>query len=184
MRQSQRSAGFSLIEVLVSLIIIAVGLLGIAKIQALAYSSTGTASLRSLAAIEASSLASAMRANRSYWTTAPPALLITVTGATVTASDPTLPGAFNCNSNNGGGTCLPNQLAGYDLRTWATALNTTLPSVTGQVSCPSPIPVTNPVGCTIQISWFERSTGINAQSQTNSGAASMAAPQYTLYVEP
>jgi prepilin-type N-terminal cleavage/methylation domain-containing protein len=59
--------GFSLIEVLVALIVVSVGLLGIAKMQAVAYSSTGVASKRSLAAIEAASLASSMHANRAYW---------------------------------------------------------------------------------------------------------------------
>src|SRR5579862_6704677 len=95
-----RSRGFSLIEVLVALIIIGVGMLGIAKIQALAYASTGTAAARSIAAIEASSLAAAMRANRDYWTTAGVAATqtITTTAANVVSStDGALlaPGACN-----------------------------------------------------------------------------------------
>ena len=67
--QSRAWRGFTLVEVLVALIIIGVGMLGIAKIQALAYASTGTAALRALAALEASSLAASMRANRGYWST-------------------------------------------------------------------------------------------------------------------
>jgi len=94
--------GFSLIEVLVALVIIGVGMLGIAKIQALAYSSTATASLRSLAAIEASSLAAAMRANQNYWTTAAAATAqtISIVGGAVTAStDGTLVGtAGSCSA--------------------------------------------------------------------------------------
>ena len=43
-----REGGFSLIEVMVALIIVSVGLLGIAKMQALAYASTGIAGKRSL----------------------------------------------------------------------------------------------------------------------------------------
>jgi type IV pilus assembly protein PilV len=175
--------GFSLIEVLISLIIIGIGLLGIAKIQALAYASTGTASLRSLAAIEASSLASAMRANRGYWTVAPTPLTITITGATVAASDATLLGANNCTLGVGATPCAFSVLAGYDLRTWATALNAALPGVNGTVSCPTPVTVGNPIGCTIQINWIERTTGINAQSNTT-GTSTMALPTYTLYVEP
>ena len=70
MRSSQTrfgARGFSLIEVLVALVVVSIGLLGIAKMQAIAYSSTGVASKRSLAAIEAASLASSMHANRAYW---------------------------------------------------------------------------------------------------------------------
>ena len=48
---AKHERGFSLIEVLVALIIIGVGMLGIAKIQALSYASTGTAAQRSIAAI-------------------------------------------------------------------------------------------------------------------------------------
>ena len=43
--------GFSLVEVLVSLVVVSVGLLGLAKMESLAIASTGVASSRSLAAI-------------------------------------------------------------------------------------------------------------------------------------
>ena len=59
--------GFTLIEVMVAHGHHLVGLLGIAKIQALAYASTGTASVRSLVALQAAGLAASMHADRSYW---------------------------------------------------------------------------------------------------------------------
>ena len=62
-----RDAGFSLVEVMVALIVMSVGLLGIAKMQALALTSTTSARMRSLVALEAASLASTMRADRAYW---------------------------------------------------------------------------------------------------------------------
>src|ERR1700678_4179404 len=66
-RRSRRSEGFSLVEVMVALVVCCVGLLGLAKMEALSISSTGIAGARSLAAIEASSLAAAMHADRGYW---------------------------------------------------------------------------------------------------------------------
>jgi len=178
-----RASGFSLIEVLVALIIIGVGMLGIAKIQAMAYASTGTASLRSLAAIEASSLAAAMRANRNYWTAPLTPLTITVTGATY-PNPPTVSPSVAGPVCTYTATCTAAQLANYDLSTWATNINTVLPSVTATVSCPTPVPdaggLTPPVGCTIQLSWAERNPGTNAQST----GTTMTSPTYTLYVVP
>jgi type IV pilus assembly protein PilV len=101
---AQYSKGFSLVEVMVALVIIAIGMFGIAKMQAVALSSTGASRSRALAAIEASSLASAMHANRLYWAataTVTPALNITATttsGATQAAfisSSATLQTALN-----------------------------------------------------------------------------------------
>jgi len=178
MRQVRTIRGFTLIEVLVALIIIAVGMLGIAKIQALAYASTGTASLRSLAAIEASSLGSAMRVNRGYWAVAPQPLTITIAHATFSATDGALNGLNVCTAP--ALACTPSALASADLQTWATALDKALPNVQGTISCPpAGAPVSQPIGCTIQIQWSERNTAINTQSL----ATTMAVPTYTLYVE-
>jgi type IV pilus assembly protein PilV len=184
-RSGARTHGFTLVEVLVALIIISVGMLGIAKIQALAYASTGTASLRSLAAIEAASLAASMRANRNYWTVPVTPLTITITGTTITKSDAALAGSPVCVVGAGGyaGPCTAPQLAASDLQTWVTSLNALLPGVQGSVSCPTPSTAngfTAPVGCTIQLSWVERNVGINTQSQNTT----MTLPTYTMYVEP
>ncbi|PMU83799.1 type IV pilus modification protein PilV, partial [Pseudomonas sp. GW704-F3] len=80
----RRQRGFSLVEVMVALVVMSVGMLGIAKMQAAALSNTAVASTRSLAAIEASSLAASMHANRGYWSSPAVATSITLTGATVT----------------------------------------------------------------------------------------------------
>jgi Tfp pilus assembly protein PilV len=90
--------------------------LGIAKMQALAFSSTGVASKRSLAAIQAASLASSMHANRAYWSAGGVApATTTITGGVVTAStDPALLTPFDCTST-GPLPCTPQQVAAYDL---------------------------------------------------------------------
>lgn len=173
LRAIRRGRGFSLVEVLVALIVLSVGLLGIAKMQALALSSTTVASSRSLAAIEASSLADAMHANRVYWAGAPS---FTVAGNTVT----TLPAtATACASS-----CTPTQLAASDLQTWATALHALLPNDQANITCSN---TTTPVSCTIQITWSEKTIAINTQAQaqaSSSASVDINNPQYTLYVEP
>jgi type IV pilus assembly protein PilV len=180
---SRHCRGFTLIEVLVSLIIIGVGMLGIAKIQALAYASTGSASLRSLAALQASSLAASMRANRNYWSTQAATANQTITSrlAVITGStDAILTNVYNCAVGGGNAPCTAQQMAAYDLHQWVSAINTLLPNVTSTVFCAAPVTAGYPIDCTIQLSWGERTAGINTQSQGNA----MALPTYTLYVEP
>ena len=182
--------GFSLIEVLVALIVVSIGLLGIAKMQAIAYSSTGVASKRSLAAIEAASLASSMHANRAYWSVPGTAALnTTVTGIAVASTDPGLGAGGNCAV---GGTvpCTPNQLAAYDMQSWATALQALLPNDQATIVCQSTAAPT-PVTCTVTITWTENLVAVNQQEATaanqavaaNSPAA-LQLPSYTLYIEP
>ena len=60
-------AGFTLVEVLIALLISSIGLLGLAGMQALALASTQVSSVRSLVALQASSLAAAMHSNQAYW---------------------------------------------------------------------------------------------------------------------
>jgi type IV pilus assembly protein PilV len=190
-RTHLRAAGFTLVEVLVALIIIAVGMLGLAKIQALAYASTSIAGSQSLAALQASSLVSAMRANRSYWSavTVPFTFSFTRLGTTtsgtttlVTVSD----GALSSTSNNctiGGNSpaCTPPQLAAYDLNQatggWIAGLGAVLPNSTGTISCPTAS------GCSITITWTENNVSVNAQTQ-GANASALQAQSYTVFVVP
>jgi type IV pilus assembly protein PilV len=176
--------GFSLVEVMVALIIIAVGMLGIAKLQALALSTTASSGVRSLVAIEAASLAASMHTNRDYWVSGPPAavtnITITPTGplANTISIDtfPMSPTPQNCTA----AACTPAQVAAYDVQQWATALGQVVPAAAVQIACPGGV---TPVACTIQVTWQE-----NVVSTNNATAAATAgalnSPQYTLYVEP
>ena len=169
------AGGFSLVEVLVALVIIGIGMLGIAKLQALAYASTGTSALRSLAALQASSLASAMHANRNYWSVVPAGFQFQFTGNTITSTtDNTLTGT-KCST-----ACAAGPLAAYDVQQWLLAVNSVLPNATGTISCNTINPATNPVTCGIQLIWGESNVAINAQAAGNT----LAAPTYTLYVVP
>jgi len=176
--------GFSLIEVMVALIIIAVGMLGIAKLQALALSTTGSSGVRSLVAIEAASLASTMHTNRDYWVSGPPApvtnIAITPTGPlTNTISIDTFPVAQNCATTS---VCNQAQVAAYDVQQWAAALGAVVPAAGVQIACPAGV---TPVACTIQITWQENVVGTNnATAAAGATAGVLNSPQYTLYVEP
>jgi type IV pilus assembly protein PilV len=195
-RNASRSAalasarGFTLIEVLVALIVTCIGLLGIAKLQALVYANTGSASARSLVAIQASGLAATMHANRAYWAAGSAPSPIVITNTTIAESTNTLnttaTSASDCNAT--GSTvalpCTPAVLAAYDLHTWANGINTLLPgsSPTTTITCPATIPI----NCVIQITWNEKTVSVNAQSAagTTGGTTGTFAPTYTLYVEP
>jgi type IV pilus assembly protein PilV len=180
-----QQGGFTLLEVMVSLVIVSVGLLGVAKMQALALNNTNVASMRSLAAIEAASLAATMHENRAYWTSPAPAanaggIQITGTGPgsspTITAAS-TLTTAVDCTSGTTVPYCTSDQLAAYDVQQWAAALNAVLPNYNATINCTG----ASPVSCTISITWTERAVALNtAQAST----VSLQAPTYILYVEP
>jgi type IV pilus assembly protein PilV len=171
--------GFTLIEVLVSIVIIGVGLLGIAKMQALAFSSTGVASMRSLAALEASSLAASMHADRAYWASgvAAPAPGFTITGTVI--SDAVLALTVPACTIATVGGCTPTQLAAYDVNQWAGAANGLLPNPVTTIQCTNV--VGSPVLCTITLTWSENMV---AMSNVGNNLAGMQAPTYVLYVEP
>ena len=182
---AQRLAGVSFIEVLVALVIISVGLLGIAKMQALAISSTRTAGVRSLIAVEAASLAASMQANPIYWAQvagATTTFTASVNGATVASSDASMAtsntncAATSCVGASPQATGAP--MAAYDLSQWGLALQGVVPSATGTVACSG-----SPVTCIIGVTWQETYTGMNAATQLTT-AAQTATQYYDLVVQP
>jgi type IV pilus assembly protein PilV len=167
-----RSAGFSLIEVMIALVITSIGLLGLAKMESLALSSTSVAGSRSIAAIEAASLASAMHANAGYWAAGLAPATTTVNAANnFSAAVPCL--------TAGTSSCVPAAMASYDLQQWAAALQAVLPGYLATITCTTTVGI--PVTCTIQIQWVENAVAGNSQ-QTNIG--SLAQPTYVLFVQP
>jgi type IV pilus assembly protein PilV len=193
-----RARGFTLIEVMVAMVIISIGLLGIAKLHALAYASTGSASARSLVALQVAGLAAAMHADRSYWANGYAPSPITITGTTISdatlnadAATPSYPDLSTgyCAYGSGNtpcGTAAAGDptLAAFDLHTYAASLN-------GMLSSSNPVttitcttnPTTLTVSCTIQATWNEKAVSIDTQSGANTTQATFA-PTYTLYVEP
>ena len=186
-----RLRGFSLIEVMVAVIIIAVGMLGIAKMQALGLSTTESSGTRSLVAIEAASLAASMHTNRDYWVAGPPPASFTVAVATtgpgttsVTITDPTntLNVAPTCGVTTACTTGNASQIAAYDVQQWGAALAQVVPAALATITCNNTVP---PLSCTIQIQWAENVTSTsNGAAAASSGANALNSPVYTLYVEP
>jgi type IV pilus assembly protein PilV len=180
------AGGFSLIEVMVAVLIIAIGLLGIAKMQALSLSNTGNSRLRALAAVEAGSIASTIQADRDYWSTVPVVgtdLTATITGATVTAaSDGTLTTTQACTGP--AANCTVAEMASYDLQTWATSLNAVIPKETVSIDCTLPS-ATATVTCTVTISWTENLVNSNSAQTVNATTqTTLQTPTYTLVVQP
>jgi type IV pilus assembly protein PilV len=198
-RAAQR--GFTVVEVMVAVIVICVGLLGIAKMQALALSNMNTSRQRALAAIEAASLASAMHSNRNYWAvpTAATSTGVAFSPIVITSTDGTLASTATADVNggatglaacvgtsNGIAKCTPAQLAAYDVANWANDIAGVLPNPAATITCASNVTGTPP-SCTIKIQWSETAVAITqqaAQQQGAAGAAQFEIPTYLLYVEP
>jgi type IV pilus assembly protein PilV len=204
------TAGFSLVEVMVAVVVICVGLLGIAKMQALALSNTTTSRLRALAAIEAAGLASAMHSNREYWAGATPPVTTTFnaggTGqfastdaALQAAANAVLPGGLNPDAVQScvgaanavaicGGPAGVINLAAFDLARWAVSLNALLPNPQSTIACTFVAGGGAPASCTILLSWNEKIVAMTTQEAqqeaNNPGAAQIERPTYLLYVEP
>src|SRR5271167_1017464 len=187
-RQSaHRGAGFSLVEVMVALVVTSIGLLGLAKMESVALASTTVAGVRSLVAIQAYSLAAAMRANQNYWAAGlfPGNTTITssTSGGTITMVDS---GAASGLTTVGpscttlGACTLPVQVAAYDVQQWAASLQSLLPTYLTTIACSNQVGVV--VTCTITIQWAENAVAWNATTQTQLSA--LQSPSYTLYVQP
>ena len=124
------ASGFSLIEVLVSILIVSIGLLGVAGLFSSGIKSTDSAYVRSQAVLLAYGLADRIRAN-------PAVLASYALAADTTLSAP----ANNCASQ----TCSSTQLAAADLYDWKTGI-TELPGGVAEVVIVDP-------GATITICW-------------------------------
>lgn len=137
-----RQTGVGLIEVLVSVLILGVGLLGIAAMQATALKNSQSSLERSQAVVQTYAILDAMRANR----------------------DLALSGSYNLASMQcslpGGGT-----LAQNDLKEWIHAIKQSFgkpdtdTTACGQVSCNAEL-------CTVTVQWDDsRGTAVDADSQ-------------------
>lgn len=114
-----RMLGFTLLEVLIAVVILSIGLLGVAGLQATGMRNNHDAYLRSQATVLAMDISDAMRANRGM--------------EPGPAANTALGGAYNINFN-----AVPpltsNAMADIDIRNWKASLAALLPSGDGQIT--------------------------------------------------
>lgn len=129
--------GFSLVEALVALLVLSVGMLGIAALYVESLRSNRTALLRTQAVTFAADMADRIRANRDgrAW------YGVSVTNANINAACQT-----------GGIGCTPGLLAQHDKALWSAAITRELPGGTGTVQWN---PATLPETYTIQVQWSD-----------------------------
>jgi len=143
-RVNKTEAGFSLIEALVSLIVISVGMIGIAALYGQGLGTTRTALYRTQAVGLAADMADRIRGNRQA--------TIAYEGA---AAD------RNCDYNDNNN-CTPANMAAHDLWLWQAQVTAQLPGGTGTVR----VDTTTPPTYTISITWQEVGLGAMTHSIT------------------
>lgn len=166
-----------MIEVLVTVVVMGIGLLGIMKMEATALSSTASARMRALVALQARSLAAAMRGNPAFWADpAQVAAWFRAQGTTPTWSAAGGVANVDCTTK----ACTPAELAAFDLRRWANDMAQHVPSYAADGRCTAL--AGTPVRCRLQLSWKEKLLGVNGGA---AGTASDANTHtYVLLIEP
>ena len=141
-RHPHSQAGFTMVEVMVALVVLAIGLLGIAALLLKSLQSGRTATYRTEAVNLAADLADRIRANR----TAQAAY------GTLFGEDETPVGT--CDTVNG---CSDADLASTDLARWKATIAELLPEGDGQVVVTLPAGPGEPTNYVVAIQWTEQS---------------------------
>lgn len=152
---SRRARGFTIVEVLVSLVVLSIGLLGIGKLVLFSARANDSAYLRGQATELAYEILDSMRANR--------VTAVTQGYDTALGNVPGNPGSCLA------ATCTPATLALYDVYTWKQRLVTALPSGQGSVVTSA----TTPTTATITVQWDDaaaQSTFASAQAPVGQAA--------------
>lgn len=121
-------SGFTLVELMVAVLVLTIGLLGLAGLQVKGLSNNHNAYLRTQATLLAQDMADRMRNNQGG--------LASYLGS---------PSNNDCASS----TCTSTEMAGYDLRKWGQQIAGRLPGASGSISKSANV-------YTISITWQER----------------------------
>ena len=135
-----KQSGFTMVEVLVALVVLAIGLLGIAALYLNSLQAGRTAIYRTQAVNLAADLADRIRANRTaqlaYGT-----LFADAEAAVLT-----------CDTTGG---CIDTDLASTDLARWKGTLAQLLPTARGPVAVTLPVAVGEPTNYVVTVQWAE-----------------------------
>ena len=121
MQLKHHNAGFTMLEVLITMVILSIGLLGLAGMQANGLKSNHLAYMRSQATLLAYDMSDRMRANMAGVTAGN---YNSIDTSTITGTQP------DCEA----GACVPANMALYDANTWKTNLAANLPSGQGKTA--------------------------------------------------
>jgi len=136
----KQTQGFTLIEVLVSLVILSIGILGLGVLQLTSLQNTQGGYLRSQATIHAYSIIDSMRANI-------PAVTAGNYRMEMGAAVPRAAGCYGLEAD-----CSVQQMATSDLSRWRTTLDAHLPGGNGQVVT---VDLGTTTQVTIQVQWID-----------------------------
>lgn len=164
MKGSRRSRGFTLLEVLIAVVILGVGLLGLAGLLMVSVRTNQSAYLRTQASFLAQSMADRMRAN-------PFAIWNNAYNITVPAGG-TAGAAAGC-------PCNATQIASRDVFWWSQEMRTFLPNAAATIACvrapaaagvPRPwFRVTFDGTCTITMTWSESTLNVGGPGAPGTG---------------
>lgn len=121
LRQKRHAGGFSLIEILITLLIVSVGMLGLVGLQTESLKFNSSSLQRTKATILANDILDRIRANRER---------AIATNDYNIALDESAGSSNNCQTS----LCSPAQIARFDLAQWRDAIDDALPGATGSVT--------------------------------------------------
>ena len=157
------ASGFTLIEVLIAVLVLSIGLLGLASLQAASLKNNYSAYMRSQAAILANDMADRIRANAGTATTAGSALNGGYNNIDIGPGELGTIMPTNCIV----GTCNSTQIRDFDIIAWGVLLNNALPGAAGSVVGVGPM-------FTVTVMWDDEKRGIAGKGCSGNLTVDMA----------
>ena len=146
-RMKNSNRGFTLIEILITVLILGIGLLGLAGLQTKGLQYDQVAFMRSQAALLADDIVDRMRAN------------LTETQANA-GYDISFGETSNTSTNCASVLCDNTTMAGYDLKQWKDSLAAILPSGDGEITTVASVNGAAPaIDATVTVHWDETRSG-------------------------